>query len=384
LSQRGAAVAIIEASDAPDLLPHADLVIDSAYGTGFRGSYKPPDPGHTPVLACDIPSGIDGDTGRASDAGAVQAARTVTFGAWKPGLLLGDGPAHGGEIHVEPIGLDCSRATTRLVEDNDVSLLPPRARTTHKYAASVAVIAGSPTMAGAARLVTEGALRAGAGYVRLGSPGRASASGLPVTEAVGLDLPAEDWSADALEGMARMKAAAIGPGLGQTGATATSVAAVLRETELPIVVDADGLHGLEPKTTASRAGPTVLTPHDGEFERLTGAPPGDDRIATVVDAAARFGCVVLLKGSTTVVADPTGTVRIAAAGSSRLATAGTGDVLTGIIGAFLARGVAPLDAAVLAAHVHGRAAGLGQAVGMVAGDLPRLVSRWLSSVGTVA
>jgi NAD(P)H-hydrate epimerase len=152
-----------------------------------------------------------------------------------------------------------------------------------------------------------------------------------------------------------------------------------------MVVDADGLFALGSGDEARRvlagaAGPVVLTPHDGEFARLTGSAPGADRIAAARAAAASLGVVVLLKGPTTVVADPAGDVRLAVAGSPRLATAGTGDVLAGVIGAFAARGVAPLEAAALGAHVHGRAAALGPPEGLVAGDLPDLVARRLSSL----
>jgi NAD(P)H-hydrate epimerase len=168
---------------------------------------------------------------------------------------------------------------------------------------------------------------------------------------------------------------------------------------VPVVVDADGLYALGtgneigaalhagPDPTASagsvpgRGRPTVvLTPHDGEFTRLAGAPPGTDRIAAADALAQRCGAVVLLKGSTTVVADPAGRVLLATAGSPRLATAGTGDVLSGVIGAFVARGVDPHHAAALAAHVHGRAAELGSPEGLVAGDLAELIGRWLSGI----
>jgi hydroxyethylthiazole kinase-like uncharacterized protein yjeF len=148
-------------------------------------------------------------------------------------------------------------------------------------------------------------------------------------------------------------------------------------------VDADGLRALGDLDTVTalvkaRSGPLVLTPHDGEFARLVGKPPGEDRLADVRAEAARTGAVVLLKGSTTLVAEPGGEVLVVNAGSARLATAGTGDVLSGTIGAFLARGLPAAEAAALAAHCHGRAASLGRAEGRVAGDLPDLLSRWLS------
>jgi hydroxyethylthiazole kinase-like uncharacterized protein yjeF len=158
---------------------------------------------------------------------------------------------------------------------------------------------------------------------------------------------------------------------------------VLTEADLPTVVDADGLNSLESaeslaRVTRGRSAPIVITPHDGEYARLFGQPAGADRLGAVRSAAATTGAIVLLKGSTTIVAAPDGRALLSAAGSSRLATAGTGDVLSGMIGAFLARGAQPFEAAGLAAHVHGRAAGLGFSEGLVAGDLPDLVARWLS------
>ena len=370
----GAKVLVLDAASAPATLPAADLVVDAAYGTGFSGAYDPPAPGDPSVLACDIPTGVDGDTGAVQR--AVVADETVTFGAEKPGLLLGDGPHHAGRVHVEPIGLDCSRARAWLVEDRDVGLVPPRPRQSHKWQSAVLVVAGSPGMLGAAQLCATSALRSGAGYVLLGSPGCPPAD-LPPGEHVARPMAAEGWAADAVPLLERARAAALGPGLGATAATAEGVRAVLAAYAGPVVLDADALAGLDLDRLAERKAPTVLTPHEGEFARLFG-PLGDDRIAAVVAAAARSGAVVLLKGPTTVVADPAGSVRLAAAGTPRLATAGTGDVLTGLIAALLARGVPALDAAGLAAHAHGAAALMGPSWGLVAGDLPPLISRWLS------
>jgi NAD(P)H-hydrate epimerase len=160
---------------------------------------------------------------------------------------------------------------------------------------------------------------------------------------------------------------------------------LLTTTDLPVVVDADAIaafQGLDAvrAATSKRSAPVVLTPHSGEFEKLTGGPPEEDRFSAVRDAASASGALLLLKGSTTLVAHPDGRVLVSASGSSRLATAGTGDVLSGIIGAFAARGVPLFEAAALAAHVHGRAADLGPSEGLVATDLPALVSEWLSEM----
>ncbi len=388
LAARGARVRVVEVADAPERIGPAgavDLVVDAAFGTGFRGEYRAPAvPAGVRVLAVDIPSGVDGDSGAACGE-PLRADATVTFAALKPGLLQGDGPLLAGRVTVADIGLDVSGARIWVVDDDDVgAMVPARPRSAHKWQTAVAVVAGSPGMSGAAGLCARGAYRAGAGMVRLGLPG-GDPDDADVEEAVATGLPAEGWASAALAMAERCKALVVGPGLGRTPATADEVRALLGSFAGPMVVDADGLFALGSGDEARRvlagaAGPVVLTPHDGEFARLTGSAPGADRIAAARAAAAARGVVVLLKGPTTVVADPAGDVRLAVAGSPRLATAGTGDVLAGVIGAFAARGVAPLEAAALGAHVHGRAAALGPPEGLVAGDLPDLVARRLSSL----
>ncbi len=396
LRRRGARVTVVEAGDAPDRIgPQGtvDLVIDAAYGTGFRGTYRAPavSPG-VPVLAVDIPSGVDGDTGEACGE-PLRADVTVTFAALKTGLLQGEGLLLAGQVEVADIGLDVSRARTWMVEDSDVAaMLAPRPRNAYKWQSAVAVVAGSPGMTGAAGLCARAAYRAGAGMVRLGIPGGDLAD-LPVSEAVGTSLAAEGWSSEALAMAQRCRALVVGPGLGRAAATVADVRALVGRAAVPAVVDADGLFALGTGDEIGAAlGPVaregtdgggckaVLTPHDGEFARLAGAPPGPDRIDAASGLARRSGAVVLLKGPTTVVAHPAGSVLLATAGSPRLATAGTGDVLSGAIGAFVARGVDLHHAAALAAHVHGRAAELGLREGLVAGDLADLLGRWLSSI----
>jgi NAD(P)H-hydrate epimerase len=239
-------------------------------------------------------------------------------------------------------------------------------------------------MMGAPTLVSRAAMRAGAGYVRLGVPG-APPSSLPSGESVGVDLPATGWHDAAAEAAQRCRALVTGPGLGRADAVATSLVALLQQAAIPAVVDADGITVLGSvdhlrDVTSRRKAATVITPHEGEYAHLTGAPPGDDRLAAVRSIAAASGATVLLKGSTTVVAAPDGRAWFVTSGSPRLATAGTGDVLSGVIGAFLAQGLAGPEAAALGAHVHGRAAAEGPAVGLVAGDLPDLVADWLSGV----
>lgn len=377
LRRRGVRVSVVDAAAGPAALAPCDLVVDAAYGTGFRGTWEPPDPGDAPVLAVDVPSGVDGRTGEA--AGPVLAAeRTVTFAALKPGLLLGRGPELAGEVRVADIGLDVGGATTALVEDADVAAwLPGRPREAHKWQAAVWVVAGSPGMTGAAALAARGAQRVGAGYVRLSTPGGAPGAGAPL-EAVGTPLPAAGWAADVLDGVERFAAVVVGPGLGRDDGTAAEVRRLVDRCPVPVVVDGDGLAALGEHPSLRRS--TVLTPHDGEHARLTGAAPGPDRVAAAGDLARAAGCFVLLKGSTTAVAAPDAGVFLVTAGDARLATAGTGDVLSGAIGGLLAQGVDPGRAAAAGAHLHGRAAHLGPVRGLVAGDLPDLLPAALAAV----
>jgi NAD(P)H-hydrate epimerase len=387
LMRRGARVTVLEAEAVGDgaALPRCDLVIDGAYGTGFRGSYVAPQvPAGAAVLAIDIPSGVDADTGDAPG-DAVRADRTVTFAALKPGLLQGAGPALSGTVEVADIGIGFPVPQASLVEDADVGAsVPGRGRGVNKWTTAVGVAAGSAGMEGAAVLCTRGAMAAGSGMIRLGSPGDPAAAW--PTEAVRMRLPAEGWSGGFLEAAAKCKAIVVGPGLGTGEASAEEIRAVVANAPVPLVIDADALTALGDVSAArtlldKRSAPTILTPHDGEYARVAGSAPGDDRLAAARRLAEAIGAVVLLKGPLTAVARPGGgptDVLLTDAGGPALATAGSGDVLSGIIGAFLARGVCAHEAAALAAHVHGRAAALGPAEGLVAGDLPRLVARFLS------
>jgi hydroxyethylthiazole kinase-like uncharacterized protein yjeF len=227
-------------------------------------------------------------------------------------------------------------------------------------------------------------MAAGSGMVRLGSPGDPMAAW--PTEVVRMHLPSEGWSGAFLEATSKCKAVVVGPGLGTGEAVAEEIRAVVANAPVPLVIDADALTALGDASSArtlldKRSAPSVLTPHDGEYARVAGSAPGEDRLAAARRLAEAVGAVVLLKGPLTAVARPGGgstDVLLADAGGPSLATAGSGDVLSGVIGAFLARGVGAHEAAALAAHVHGRAASLGPAQGLVAGDLPELVARFLS------
>jgi len=213
LARRGALVEVLDASSAPSPLPACDLVIDAAYGTGFTGTYEAPElPEGARVLAVDIPSGVDGDTGEQSGR-ALTAESTVTFAAWKPGLLMGDGPSLAGAVRVADIGIALDGAEVALVEDADLAVLPRRHAASHKWASAVAVVAGSPGMEGASRLCARGASRAGAGMVRLAVPGAGpDAAGPWPGEAVRLPLPDKGWADDVLAMLDRCRALVIGPG----------------------------------------------------------------------------------------------------------------------------------------------------------------------------
>jgi NAD(P)H-hydrate epimerase len=214
---------------------------------------------------------------------------------------------------------------------------------------------------------------------RAASPG-VDAADQPASEVVHVGLPAAGWSAAVLHDLDRFHALVVGPGLGRTEAAVAGVRELVADVPVPTVVDADGLYALgSPVSLHFSGAPVVLTPHDGEFARLRGGPVGTDRLGAARALAADTGAVVLLKGPTTVVAAPTGEVLLSVAGDARLATAGSGDVLAGVVGAFLAAGMPAFEAAGLGAHIHGRAAGRGRSVGLIAGDLPELVSLVLSA-----
>jgi ADP-dependent NAD(P)H-hydrate dehydratase / NAD(P)H-hydrate epimerase len=399
LARRGARVTLVEAAEAPAALAGSgpaglvpDLIIDAAYGTGFRGAYDAPEvPPGVPVLSIDIPSGVDADTG-AAPGQAFTAAHTVTFAAYKPGLLQGAGGRLSGHVHLVDIGISLPEAQAALIEDADVPAhLPARPRQSNKWTTALGVACGSVGMEGSAILCTRGAMAAGAGMIRLGTPGSPVAPW--PTEAVRVHLDAKGWADPFLEATTKCQAMVVGPGLGTDDATGQQIRAVIARAPHPLVVDADGITALGDLTAAreliaGRDYPTILTPHDGEYARLSGSPPGDDRLAAARRLARDTGAIVLLKGPLTAVAAPNQSasdqtspdVYLAAAGVPGLATAGTGDVLSGVIGAFLARGVPAHLAAALAAHVHGRAASRGRPEGLVAGDLPDLLAAFLSEV----
>ncbi|MGO8964875.1 NAD(P)H-hydrate dehydratase [Mycobacterium sp.] len=350
-----------------------DLVVDGVVGISGSGPLRPdaaevfaaleePGAAAIPVVAVDIPSGIDVATGAISGP-AVHAALTVTFGGLKPVHALADC----GRVKLIDIGLDLPSTDVWGCEAADVAARwPVPGPHDDKYTQGVTgVLAGSSTYPGAAVLCTGAAVAATSGMVRYsGSAHSEVLAHWP--EVIASPTPAA---------AGRVQAWVVGPGLGtdQTGAAALWFAL---ETDLPVLVDADGLTILaaHPDMLASRRAPTVLTPHAGEFARLAGAPPGDDRIGATRKLADALGATVLLKGNVTVVADPGGRVYLNPAGQSWAATAGSGDVLSGMIGTLLAAGLPAAEAAAAAAFVHARAAAL-SAADPGPGDAPTSASR---------
>lgn len=395
---------IAEGLDAAALdraLGRADLVVDAMYGTGFRDGLAGPAAeaaralaaAGVPVLAVDIPSGVDGATG-AVRGPAVRADATVCFAALKPGLCAEPGRSYAGAVRVVDIGIDPGSVRLHVLDDADLAR-PERGPTAHKWSAAALVVGGSPGMTGAPRLASAAAARCGAGMVVCAVPGDAAAADLAGGDVVTRALPddrgalAEDAAAAVLADAGRFGALALGPGLGRAPGTAVAVRAIVAGFPGALVVDADALGALavDPRPLQDRveAGfpPAVLTPHAGEFERLAGSGPGPDRVAAARALAARLGAVVLLKGPGTVTARPDGWAVINRTDTAALATAGTGDVLTGIIAGLLAAGVDPFAAATTAAHVHGVAAsrtGLGTA--LVASDLVAALAPTLTALRT--
>ncbi len=399
LMDRGVAVDIVppDYSEIPGMPASYsyDLIIDAAYGTGFHGVYRPPSvPKGVPVLAVDIPSGVNGDTGEGSGS-PLQAMETVVMAALKPGLIQGDGARLSGRLYVADIGIDASKtANIHVIEDRDVAeKIPSRDRDAHKWTSANCIVAGSPGMMGAAFMSASGSLRAGAGMVRLMTFGqRIDSSLIPevVKIPIGGSEDRDDWSNGVLEEVSRCKSLVIGPGIGRSPETVSGVKRLLQEVTIPLVLDADGLYALgshrEAADILAGRNNIVLTPHDGEAARLAGHPMSSNRIEEAQNLADLLGVTVLLKGSTTVVTDGGGRTYVVTSGSPRLASAGSGDVLSGIIGGFIAR-CACSDrsdlafVAALAAHVHGRASQLGKPEGLVAMDIPELVAEWMSTVG---
>lgn len=334
----------------PSVPQRADLVLDGLLGIGGRGGLRPAAaalaeriPADALVVAVDLPSGVDADTGEVAGP-AVTADVTVTFGAYKPGLLIDPGASRVGAVWLVDIGLDLAEPVLEAFQHADVArLLPVPMASSDKYRRGVVgVVAGSEQYPGAAVLAVAGALRGGAGAVRYVGP---------AADAVLARYP------EVLVGRGRVQAWVVGPGIG--AGRAAEVERALADRDVPVLVDADGLRGLDPEVVRGRRAATLLTPHAGEAAALLGVPRESveaGRLAAVRELAQRYGAAVLLKGSTTLVAPAGGAaVRVNPTGTPWLATAGSGDVLSGLAGALLAGGLPGADAGAVAAYLHGLA-----------------------------
>ncbi len=363
----------------------ADLIIDGILGIGGRGGLRAPAANLAGpvaaaaaagaiVVATDLPSGIDADTG-VSAGTAIRADVTVTFGTIKPGLLIDPGASYAGTVELVDIGLDphLARPAAIALQSSDIAeLLPQPGAESDKYRRGVlGVVAGSEKYTGAAVLCVGGAIRGGAGMVRFASARHAvELVRQHWPEAVLSQLDPADPAgatgaagAAAIESVGRVQAWVIGPGIG-TDEKAIALLAGVLAAPLPVLVDADGLTILaKHRDLLSRpaGAPTLITPHAGELARLLDGDSAEieaHRLDSARRAAAELGVTVLLKGSTTVVASPDAAdpVLVNPTGTPWLATAGSGDVLSGLTGALLAQGVAPVRlAAAAAAYLHGLA-----------------------------
>jgi ADP-dependent NAD(P)H-hydrate dehydratase / NAD(P)H-hydrate epimerase len=355
-----------------------ELVVDGLLGTGMRGAPRPEaaeaieriNESGAKVVAVDIPSGVNASTGEVEGV-AVSADVTVTFHGRKVGHSVAPGRFHCGDVVLADIGLEPGETRNALVTEAILERVPRKGDGDNKYTAgSVLVVGGARGTTGAAALTARAAFRADAGYVAIAAPSDA----LPILETLVVEAvkrPLEQASAAA----ERSSALALGPGLGREHGTL--VRQLLETTEIPAVVDADALHELAP---FERKAPTVLTPHSGELGRLLGRESHDvdaHRLDVLAEAVERYRCVVLLKGADTLVGAPGEGVWVVGDNVPQLAAAGTGDVLTGIVAAFLAKGLGAREAAAAGAVAHRKAARLADKPrGLVAGDvvdaLPRI------------
>jgi NAD(P)H-hydrate epimerase len=380
LRDAGREVLVVDAKRGDTDLGRPDVIVDALFGTGFTGEPRPDaarlievmNGSGVETVAVDLPSGVDASTGEVTG-GAVDAACSVSFHGPKVGHHVTPGAFHTVGVEVVDIGLETAETEHRLVGPDVLGLVPRRGRHDNKYTAgSVLVVGGSHGMTGAVALSARAAFRADAGYVAVAAPRQS----IRVLETLVLEAVKRPLD-DVFEAAGRAGALAIGPGLGRGDETRALVRRLLEETELPAVVDADALFGLEP---FSRQAPTVLTPHSGELARLLGVEAAwvdAHRLQALDGAVERFGCTVLLKGFGTVIGAPRQGVLVCA-GEPSLAAAGTGDVLTGIVGAFLAKGMDARLAAAAAATAHTLAARSFGRPGLVASDVVEAIPRVLS------
>ncbi|MBX3075808.1 NAD(P)H-hydrate dehydratase [Candidatus Obscuribacterales bacterium] len=390
-----------------ELFEGASLIVDALFGTGLEkqveGLYKRVidaiNRSGKRVLAIDVPSGINSDTGQIMGA-AVRADQTVTFGYLKPGLVTHPGATLAGDLGIIDIGLpeipestpDINLMTVEIVRE----ILPVRPVDSHKGSfGHVLAIAGSVGMAGAAMLSSMSALRVGAGLAFLATP-RAVLSSLPAEEVIYKPMPETESGTFSKDAYAQLKtltsqaqAIILGPGIGLNDDTFELVSKLLNDIDCPCIIDADGLNAIakKPEILENNDGQFVLTPHPKELARLLDCEVSEiqsDRINMAIKAAQKFNAVIVLKGSMTVTANPEGEVFINPTGNAGMATAGAGDVLSGIIGGLLAQHVDPFQAAAAGAYIHGRSGDiLAEEIdesGLVAGDIKRGIPFAIASI----
>ena len=375
---------------APPRLEGAAVVIDAVLGTGFAGAPRERaraaidaiNASGVPVVAADVPSGVDASTGEVAGA-AVRAVATATFARAKPGLWIEPGKSHAGTVQVVDIGIPEGAPGTPdvwLIGDAVLAQIPRRERNSTKFASGhVLVCGGSPGLTGAPSMACEAAMRAGAGYVTACVPqALMSVFETRLLEVMTTGLPPDGAADVVLEKSERGGALVVGPGMGRTKDAEALARDLARRAEVALVLDADGLnaHAGRLDDLRGRRAPTILTPHEGELGRLLGA--GSDEIKArrlhhARDAARRSGAIVVLKGDDTLVAEPGGRVAVNPGATPALATAGTGDVLSGVLAAMLAKGMEPFAAACAGVHLHARAGRLAAerigAEGVIASDV---------------
>ena len=365
-------------------LKQADLIVDAMLGTGIKGRLRGLFPNiidlvnevSTEVTAVDIPSGVEADSGIVREM-AVQAQQTVTFALPKLGLLLYPGAKFVGQLKVVDIGIPKQVIAQQEIETNLITadlatkLLPLRDDNSHKgNYGKLLLVTASTGMTGAAVLTARASLKMGAGLVTVGIPSSVNPIlETKLTEAMTYPLAeTKDGSLDvgAIAEVEKLMGSrdvlAIGPGLTTTGEVATVVNQLLTKIEEPIVVDADGLNVIDDlEILKEREAATILTPHPGEMSRLLEQPIKEievNRVEIAREFAMEYGVVLVLKGSRTVIATPSGEVYLNYSGNSALATGGSGDVLTGLITSLVGQDLAPVDASIIAVYLHGLAAEL--------------------------
>ena len=353
---------------APEALDGVAGIVDAVLGTGFADAPREPALGAieamnaagVPVIAADVPSGVDASTGEVAGA-AVRAAATVTFAAGKPGLWIEPGKTHAGAVHVVHIGIPDGapvEPSVFLIGEAVLEEIPRRQRNSTKFESGhVLVCGGSPGLTGAPALAAEAAMRAGAGYVTACVPEEL----MPVFEAGLLEVMTAPLEVEGvLERSGRGGAMVLGPGIGRLEDAEELARELARRSPVPLVLDADGLnaHAGRLEALLQRGVPTVLTPHEGELGRLLEIESGEvkaRRLHHAREAARRSGAIVVLKGDDTLVAEPEGRVAVNPGATPALATAGTGDVLSGVIAALLAKGMDAFAAACAGVFLHARA-----------------------------